>query len=40
MWVTVDWMGDQEESRVYLLPLADGQGLCYAERVRETTLAN
>ncbi|MDY7076587.1 MAG: ParB N-terminal domain-containing protein [Chloroflexota bacterium] len=32
MWVTADWTRDQEGSGVYLLPLADGRVLCYAER--------
>ena len=33
MWVTADWTRDQEGSGVYLLPLANGRVLCYAERV-------
>ncbi len=31
-WVTADWMRDQDEAGVYLLPLADGRVLRYTER--------
>jgi ParB-like chromosome segregation protein Spo0J len=32
MWVTADWMRDQDGAGVYLLPFADGRVLRYTER--------